>query len=199
MNTSYAVTWMLGWRMKALARSAGGFLGGLAGSVVLLLIARSVFLSILIRLPIPFDYVPLFANLGVILLFFAYFIVHPESLREYGSDSGPERILSFARIFLDILLSGPRAFFWALRWIPHGVRVGKMDQGGCAAVLALLHKRGARVAYRELGESVKVQNFPRVLEQLRLIDGVLFLKSEPRGLALGSELKAELDRAKREM
>ena len=59
-------------------------------------------------------------------------------------------------------------------------------------MLTVLHDAGHRVAYHDITAAIDGLNPVRVFNQLRLLDGVLFLESEPRGLALGTDLRAEL-------
>ena len=73
--------------------------------------------------------------------------------------------------------------------------LGSLDVDGCAAVLALLATREDRVTLPEAFAAVPSGHDPElVLRQLAELDGVLFLKSEPAGLALTSDLRPKLSR-----
>jgi len=65
---------------------------------------------------------------------------------------------------------------------------------GCGAVLYLLVHTGQRAAYPDIADVLEGLHLCPVLERLRDVDGVLFLESEPPGLALNNPLKDELTR-----
>ena len=66
---------------------------------------------------------------------------------------------------------------------------------GCASVIAVMHAVGRKMSFQEIVAAVEGLNPVMVFPQLHDIEGVLFLKAEPAGLALTDELKQELSRA----
>lgn len=75
--------------------------------------------------------------------------------------------------------------FWRLRRI-------NVDE--CARVIALLHAAARRQSFAEIVEKLPGLNPVSVFDDLRYIDGVLFIAREPSGLTLTPELKSELNR-----
>lgn len=110
---------------------------------------------------------------------------------------------------LNILLSGPRAedgFFQRLlytgpQWFISGismfyksVTLTRMDIKSCAKILLIVLNKGSRVSFTDLAKLVPECNSIKVFPQLRDIAGVIFLQSEPSGISLTSDLRAELCR-----
>ena len=73
-------------------------------------------------------------------------------------------------------------------------RLRRIDVDGCAQVIALLHAAARRQSFEEIVEKLPGLNPVNVFDDLRYIDGVLFLSSEPPGLMLNPELRSELNR-----
>jgi hypothetical protein len=71
-------------------------------------------------------------------------------------------------------------------------RLKQIDVDGCARVIALLHAVARRQAFTEIVEKLPGLNPVKTFDDLHFVDGVLFLSSEPPGLTLHPELKAEL-------
>jgi hypothetical protein len=93
------------------------------------------------------------------------------------------------------LFSGPQMVMTGLRCLGRAWRLGGVDVSACAAVLAFLARRDERVAFPDLVPHIPHgHKVPDVLEQMCLIDGVMFLKSDPPGLSLTSTLREELRR-----
>ena len=100
----------------------------------------------------------------------------------------PDSMHSMLKMLVSVLFTGPRLCTAALRAFRKSRRLQSMDVNGCATVLERLHAKGTRVSCTEL-----TRDLPAVLiPQLRDVDGVIFLTSEPRGLALTSALREEL-------
>jgi len=104
----------------------------------------------------------------------------------------PDSVHSFAKTIASILFSGPRLVSASVQLLQKAVRLLQLDLDGCASVLALLLSRGVRVPFGEIVAAVPGLDPVAVLPQLREIDGVMFLTSEPRGLALSPELADEI-------
>jgi hypothetical protein len=110
----------------------------------------------------------------------------------------PDSAHSIVKIITGTLLIGPRLLFAAVRMLNDARRLAALDAASCAPVLALLYAKDERVPLAEVQESLEdPDSLTAILSQLRLLDGVLFLTSEPAGLALMSELRAEIRVVKR--
>jgi hypothetical protein len=90
-----------------------------------------------------------------------------------------------ANMIADILLSGPRLVTGGWNMVMEGLRLRRMDETGCAELLAFLAGRITAVPYDELRSAGWEEWFPH----LRCIEGVVFLE---KGLSLSSELRHEL-------
>jgi hypothetical protein len=105
---------------------------------------------------------------------------------------GAQNVVTFV---LGLLYTGPWLVTAGVRLAIKGVRLLALDVAGCAAVIALLHQRGRRVPYEEIARELPRLDFRRVFRHLRAVDGVLFLREEPPGLALNTDLILAVDRA----
>ena len=101
---------------------------------------------------------------------------------------------NMATFILGLLYLGPWLVTAGVRFIGKGLRLLTLDVRGCAAVIALLHRRGRRVPYEEIATELPWLDFRRVFRHLRATDGVLFLREEPPGLALNSDMSTALGR-----
>jgi len=90
-----------------------------------------------------------------------------------------------ANMIADILLSGPRLTVGALNMVSQALRFRRMDESGCAQLLAFLASKPGVVPYDDLRSAGWEDWFPH----LGCIEGVVFLE---RGLSLSSELRNEL-------
>jgi hypothetical protein len=100
-----------------------------------------------------------------------------------------------AKMTTDLLFTGPRLVMVALSNAKKARRLMRLDKAECSRVLAALLSQCSRVSFAELSLQAGVNDPLKVFPQLRDIDGVVFLVSEPPGLSLTSELRAELCRA----
>jgi hypothetical protein len=116
----------------------------------------------------------------------------------YGSTINPlapDSAHSFVKIVADTLCFGPRLMTAAIRLLGGAWRFSKLDVEGCAAVLGFLAGKDGRTVLPEVITAVPPGHDPAaVLKQLHQLDGVLVLKSEPPGLSLTTDLRAELRR-----
>ncbi len=96
------------------------------------------------------------------------------------------------RMITDLLLTGPRLVSTAWSNTTKSTRLFRLDVAACSRVLAVLLRKAGRVSFAELTMSAELPNPFRVFRQLRSLDGVVFLKEEPAGLSLTSELRREL-------
>jgi len=107
----------------------------------------------------------------------------------------PETLHTGVKMITDCLCVGPRVVTAAVRLFRKGLRLRAIDVEGCAAVIAVLQAVGRKMSFQEIVNAVEGLNPAIVFPQLHEIDGVLFLKAEPAGLSLSSELKTELIRS----
>jgi hypothetical protein len=96
------------------------------------------------------------------------------------------------RMITDLLLTGPRLVMIAWSNAGKSSRLTRMNVEACSRVLAVLQQRAGRVSFAELTSSARLANPEAVFRQLRDLDGVVFLREEPIGLSLTSELREEL-------
>jgi hypothetical protein len=108
----------------------------------------------------------------------------------------PDTIRSAAKIVTDCLYVGPRLAVFSLRSFRKAFHLTRADVPSCAAVITLLADAGRRMSFQDIADSVEGMNPAETFQQLHHIDGVLFLQSEPAGLALGTPFKAALTSAK---
>ena len=91
-----------------------------------------------------------------------------------------------SNLIAEVLSIGPRLVVGVWSRIGEASRLGRLDEAGCAHILALLCSRTDDVRYEELCAA----GWGDRLSQLKQIDGMCFLKD---GLLLSEELKAELN------
>ena len=98
-----------------------------------------------------------------------------------------------ARLITTVISYGPHLFVETFRQVGEARRLSGFDVNGCAPVLALLAKADARLAYAEILPAIPPGHHPNdVMDYLRLLDGVLFLQSDPPGLSLTTAFRKEL-------
>jgi hypothetical protein len=97
-----------------------------------------------------------------------------------------------SRMIADLLFAGPRLVTAALSAFKKAGRLVRLDAEGCSRVLALLLSRNARFSCEDVSQLAGVPDSAKVFRQIRDLDGVVFLESEPAGLSLTSELREEL-------
>lgn len=105
---------------------------------------------------------------------------------------GPKTAHSFVKILTTLLFTGPRLLVASVRLARNVMRLKSLDIEGCGRVIGTLLKNEGRVPLAAI-----LQKYPRldphvVLPQLKLIDGVVFLLSEPVGLTLSPGLCGEI-------
>lgn len=132
-----------------------------------------------------------------------YFRLSPfKSARVHVSDAGFARALNilFSRppdadgFFEQIFFTGPQWMTSAISMFYKSLTLLRMDIGSCAKIILILFEKGSRVSFTDLARLVPECNGVKVFPQLRDIAGVIFLQSEPSGISLTSDLRAELSR-----
>jgi len=96
------------------------------------------------------------------------------------------------RMITDVLLTGPRLATIAWSNATKSGRLRRLDVEGCSRVLFVLVRQPGRVSFAELRALAELREPQKVFLQLRDLDGVVFLREEPSGLSLTSELRQEL-------
>ena len=181
-----------------------------AGSMVFVALAASVKSGFDYNLENATSFAVVFCGAFLLWLFFSHYRRNAEYLR-YAKFRSPQVHVSdagFARA-LNILLSGPRSedglfqrmLYTGPQWFISGISMFYksatllgMDIENCAKILVIVLNKGSRVSFTDLGKLVPECNSIKVFPQLRDIAGVIFLQSEPSGITLTSDLRAELCR-----
>lgn len=95
-------------------------------------------------------------------------------------------------LVMDLIYAGPRLLRFSGEQLRRRRKMRHIDQTLCAAVLQALHRKGHRISFDKLSESIAGFEKDEHHQQLLLIRGILDLHSDPPGLALSTELKGEL-------
>lgn len=106
----------------------------------------------------------------------------------------PDGARNAATFVLGFLYLAPWLVSSGVWFVVKALRLLALDVRGCAAVIALLQQRGRKASYEELAAELPWLDFRRVFRHLRAVDGVLFLREEPPGLALSGDLSTALAR-----
>lgn len=106
---------------------------------------------------------------------------------ELGYSAG--RRVALLNFFMWILFAGPRLFDWAFNSFRDIKTWKEMDTHSCAAVLWLLLTRPRKVPYEDIRQQLDWLDLDATLEQLKLIPGILFLKTPPPGISLTEEFR----------
>jgi len=104
----------------------------------------------------------------------------------------PDSAHSFLKMIVGLLFTGPRLIMAAVRGLRRRRRLEGLDVDGCAALLSLLLEKGQRVSLTAVASALPERAIPRLLPQLALLNGVLFLKSGEPGLSLSTDLRREI-------
>jgi hypothetical protein len=104
----------------------------------------------------------------------------------------PDSAHSYLKMFVSVLYAGPRLLMGATHNLRRAKRLSTVDAEGCGAVLAFLLEHDKRVPLSEIASSLPALSLDTLFPQLAELQGVLFLKSEPAGLSLSTELRREI-------
>jgi hypothetical protein len=97
------------------------------------------------------------------------------------------------KVITIFLYTGPRLVTGAVRMCGRARRFRQMDLAGEAAVLELLYRKDKRVPFEDIAAAAPPGHYVgSIVQQLREMDAVLFLKSAPPGLALTSDFRLEM-------
>jgi hypothetical protein len=103
-------------------------------------------------------------------------------------------VRSVAAVCNAVLCAGGKLLISGVRSFRRFRRLGRLEVDGCARVLGVLAVQSKRTAYTDLVARLPGLDPVKAFEDLRYIDGVLFLVNDPPGLTLQPELRDELRR-----
>jgi hypothetical protein len=92
-------------------------------------------------------------------------------------------------IVMQILFAAPGTFFGAFGFLHHAWSWAFLDVKDCTRVLARLLAHPRRLALAELKKEFPDLDWEKLLKQMHLIPGVVFLTSPPAGLSLTGEFR----------
>ena len=95
-------------------------------------------------------------------------------------------------ILKDICSVGPRLVLEGLRQVRCCGQLGELNVAACARALAYLAAQNAAVTWQELTQHCPQLPWPRLREQLSLLDGVLFLGEEAERVTLMDPFRLRL-------
>lgn len=96
---------------------------------------------------------------------------------------------------LGVLLIVPR-LFWTSWYLYQRVEdVKQIEVAECAKVLRLALKKAERVELNEFGNRFEGMDLPKILRQVSLIDGVVFLTKRGFGLSLANRFTEDLEQS----
>ena len=114
----------------------------------------------------------------------------------YNTDAvkaGVFEVRSLASVINFILCGGVKLVFGAVGKLRQFRRLKSIDVEECARVITLLLTTPKRQSFQEIVEKLPGLNPVKAFDDLRYIDGLLFLSNEPPGLTLLPELRTELN------
>lgn len=174
------------------------YLGGEAVSAVLRLATDR-------ELVLPHEWRLVISGVFLVLLFIGYARSRPEETSEYpkrdyapflgesGFSGGIATLLAYpgasSKMITDLLFSGPKLTFAAWSLFRRGLKLMSLDLAGCSQVLTFLVERGESVRNEELARLLPGHRLLPVMDQLRLVPGVVFLEL---GVSLDDGLRREL-------
>jgi energy-coupling factor transporter transmembrane protein EcfT len=164
----------------------------------------------------PLSVIFVLSIVAIIVLFIGNFTTSREYLESYSFTTGtasdkvvnfyvpqvgmgsninpiaPDSAHSYLKMFMTVLYTGPRMVMSCVHNLRRARRLKSLDIEGVVAVLSFLMGRDKRVSLVELGAALPGRDLAALLPQVAEIDGVLFLKSEPPGLSLSTDLRREI-------
>lgn len=123
---------------------------------------------------------------------FSPFNQYGVSLKTDAVKAGAFEVRSIAAVCNAVLCGGAKLLIGGVRSLRRFWRLRSLEVDGCARVLALLAAQGRRQSFTEIVQKIPGLNPVRTFDDLRYVEGVLFLSNEPPGLTLHPDLKAEL-------
>ena len=95
-------------------------------------------------------------------------------------------------IVLQILFAAPGTLYGGLGFCHHAWQWMTIDVSGCSQILGRLLSHPRRLSLDQLKREFPELNWERLLKQLHLVPGVVFLTSPPAGLSLTGEFRQNL-------
>jgi hypothetical protein len=111
----------------------------------------------------------------------------------YAVKAGAFEIRSIASVVNYVLCGGVKLALGGIARFRLANRLGSVDIEGCTRVISFLWATNKRQSFTEIAQALPSLNPVRVFEDLRCVEGILFLTSEPAGLALHPDLREELN------
>ena len=108
--------------------------------------------------------------------------------------AGIFEVRSMASVINYFLCGGVKLVFASVAKLRECWRLKSIDVSGCARVIALLQVTPRRHSFQEIVDNLHGLNPVQAFDDLRYIDGVLFLSNEAPGLTLLPEIRDELNR-----
>ena len=100
------------------------------------------------------------------------------------------------KMITDCLYCGPRTVTSAIRTLRKAIRIHRLDTASCGIIITMLLNAPGKVTLQQLMEQTEGINPGIVFAQLRDIDGIIFLQTEPPGLTLSSQRREYLSSLK---
>jgi len=132
--------------------------------------------------------------IGLFLIYLIWARRREERSRRAEDKEDDPAILDIPLIFLQILFAAPAVVVTAFGFWGNILVWSRLNEANCAAVLTKLLGSQHRVALEVLKQELPDMDWEAMLQQLRLIPGVVFLNSRPAGLSLTSELRQTFTR-----
>jgi DNA-directed RNA polymerase subunit RPC12/RpoP len=135
---------------------------------------------------------------GILFLVWSALYVAWHEWREWRKHNNPAPhddnppIWDTGLVVLQILFAAPGAIYSALSFFNHARTWVLLDVKGCSQVLGRLLSHPRRVALDELKREFPELDWDKLLRQMHLIPGVVFLTSPPAGLSLTGEFRQTL-------
>ena len=104
----------------------------------------------------------------------------------------PNTVITIVKVLLDFLFVGPRLVFWSFRLAARSLQLCKLDIPRCATAITLLYNSAHRLAHEDIMQATEIPRYARLLQELKLLDAVHLLESQPQGLVLSSALRETL-------
>ena len=104
----------------------------------------------------------------------------------------PDSFRSIVKVICSVLFIGPHLVTSSVQLVLKAARLQRTNFDVCASILLVLLEERKRLPYTELHHRLPGLNPVKALEELKRVDGVLFLEVDPPGVALSSNLRAEL-------
>jgi DnaJ domain len=138
--------------------------------------------------------VSILAASAIVLLFVAFFMKHKVASREFAGPSSRSAKLAqgASTVLLGILFVSPQFFALSYEFLVRASGLLRINSELCAQILALLASHQARVSFTAIAGALNLRSPAQAFREITLIDGVVYLGSEPSGLSLTEDLRKEL-------